>query len=787
MFRGLYKESGIYRESEVKYIPPSILNYLEEHGDIVVFPDDLYFKIRQIDYEEIKDDYVLDEKFNLWKREDWEREQVKRNLEKELNIERINNKKIKINNLKKIREELGLSIRQLAQICSISKNTIIRAEKGKPIQMNKFNTIFQKLLERRCDIEMGQKNSIPPDYNSKIGTPKKSGTHKKSGTPKEIGTPQKVGTLNEDKIPKENETPENFGTPNFETQNLETLNFETQNFGTSKVGTSNLGTLKKVGTLEKVGTLTEEYNGKLDGNKNFEKYQEPNTYETSDNITNLNPSDNQASNKSWDTPNGNNNGKNNLSQFFENATNIENSSSSPLTGKNQKKNWDTNIDRSNNINKNNKNKNIKNKSICPLRGEYRDNINNRNGKIEKVTSAANPKAFLERALIFKIASNQNLLYLADIFSPEIIEPENKELYKTLIEFKKEIETKRKPFSSVDFQIRLGSKNLSEYLSEYTESMNWEVEELLEIYNTYASEKRLKLKVQELIDKDELNYETLSQVLNTLIVESKVEDKTARIDKIIDEFVEKYLEGQEIFETRFRKLDYISGGFKKGQYCIVASRPSVGKTTFLLNLALEFAKKGKKVVFFSLEQSSYEIVHRLVNILAKKDLKNRSEIEEKLSVLCNLNFYIYENIYSVANIEFILKRFHRDADVVIIDYAQLITLPHKLGNIVQEYSLISNNLRRIAKELGILLIVASQLNRDVERRADPKPRLSDLRESGAFEQDSDIVILLSKKQKDKFIAELTLDIAKNRNGATGECVLNFDMPAFYIYDSMEVKE
>jgi len=721
--RNFLNATGIYRESDLSFLSPAVKNFLKREGIIAILPDDIYEKIKNMKPR-------VNPNTDTCKNEELTIQQEREQLIKELEVESYQ-KKIKIKNLKKMLNDLNLSLRKFSELSHLSPSTIWRAYKGLFIKEKTFEQIIQALLERRRKMKHDDHKNRTPD-------------------------PENRTLEYENRTPK-NETPQN-----------ETLQNRTLESRTPQNRTPQSETLKS--------------NGKSNGKEN-----NGNLNETSNDlpsaITSEETEEYQGLDTKSNTPDRKSNGKNEAFDFVEHPENIDPAYSFHVSSQNlEHQSGNSNI-YTNTITE--REKNINN----ILEFKEKENIKNINTitskKKEKINSVSNPKAYLERALIFKIASNQDLLYLADIFSPDFIEPENRELFKTLLEFKKDVESKRRPFTSVEFQIRLGSKGASEYITEIADSLDWSIEELLELYNVYVAEKKLKTKVIELLERNELNYETLNQLLNSLIMESKVEDKAARIDKLVDSYRENYLNKQEIFETRFKELSFITGGFKKGQYCIIASRPSVGKTTLLLNLALEFAKKGKKVVFFSLEQSSYEIIHRLVNILAKKNVKDEEETEHYLGELCKLNLYIYENVYSVANIEFVLRRFHTDADVVFIDYAQIISLPNRLGNLVQEYSLISNSLRRIAKELNVLLIVASQLNRDVERRADPKPRLSDLRETGAFEQDADIVMLLSKKPQNGFISELVIDVAKNRSGATGECIMKFDMPAFYVYE--EVRE
>jgi len=242
---------------------------------------------------------------------------------------------------------------------------------------------------------------------------------------------------------------------------------------------------------------------------------------------------------------------------------------------------------------------------------------------------------------------------------------------------------------------------------------------------------------------------------------------------------------------FNDLDDMTNGWQNSDLIILAARPAMGKTAFSLNITLNAAYRQKKsVAFFSLEMSDQQLVQRLLSSMSEVDSsKLRSgkftmEEWQKLAAsageLHDTKFFI-DDTPAISPMELRakcrrLKREH-DLDLVIVDYLQLMGSNSKIDSREQQISEISRSLKGLAKELNIPVIALSQLNRGVESRTDKRPVTSDLRESGAIEQDADIIIFLyrdevyTKEQCEKpGVAEII--IAKHRNGATGTVELYF---------------
>jgi replicative DNA helicase len=255
-------------------------------------------------------------------------------------------------------------------------------------------------------------------------------------------------------------------------------------------------------------------------------------------------------------------------------------------------------------------------------------------------------------------------------------------------------------------------------------------------------------------------------------------------------------------TGFRELDNKLSGLQPSDLVILAARPSMGKTTFALNIALNAAVKGKVPVgFFSLEQSKEQIVDRLICAQAMVDgwklrTGNLSEddfpaIGMAMGTLAEAPIYI-DDSPNLTAIEIRTKARRLKAEqklgLIVIDYLQLLESSRRENrdaNRVQEVSEISRSLKSLARELDVPVIALSQLSRAVETRDKKLPQLSDLRESGSIEQDADVVMFLyredyyDRETERKGITDVL--IRKHRNGPIGECELHFKVEQSRFYD------
>lgn len=255
-------------------------------------------------------------------------------------------------------------------------------------------------------------------------------------------------------------------------------------------------------------------------------------------------------------------------------------------------------------------------------------------------------------------------------------------------------------------------------------------------------------------------------------------------------------------TGFTDLDYKTSGFQPSDFILVAARPSMGKTAFVLNIAQYMAfKKDKAVAIFSLEMSREQLMNRLFSMESKVDsqslrtgnLKDEewSKLIESAGIIGESNLIIDDTPgISIAEMRSKCRKYKLEhgLDIIIIDYLQLMTGSGRGSDSrQQEISDISRSLKALARELNVPVVALSQLSRAVEQRTDHRPMLSDLRESGAIEQDADVVMFIYRDDyynhdsPDKGISEII--IAKQRNGPIGTVQLAW-LPEYTKFANLE---
>jgi len=243
---------------------------------------------------------------------------------------------------------------------------------------------------------------------------------------------------------------------------------------------------------------------------------------------------------------------------------------------------------------------------------------------------------------------------------------------------------------------------------------------------------------------------------------------------------------------FADLDQLLGGIQKSDLLVVAARPGVGKTSFLLSAALNAARYGgARVGIFSMEMSNEQLVQRLVSAetgINSQKLRSGNLDDGEWSLftqavvnLGQLPMYLDDSPgVTPSQLRAKCRRLYREygLDLIVVDYLQLMEsgVGHN-DNRVQEIGYISRNLKELARELNVPLLAAAQLSRQVEQRADKRPQLSDLRESGSIEQDSDIVMFIYRdemyNEQSERPNQADIIVAKHRNGPTGVITLHFN--------------
>ena len=416
----------------------------------------------------------------------------------------------------------------------------------------------------------------------------------------------------------------------------------------------------------------------------------------------------------------------------------------------------------------------------------------------------------EKALIGGIFYNQELFEeIKDIVSAEdFYKIEHTAIYKAM----EQVYSDSKGIDAIliDEEIKKSnSKNkeeilgvLSDILDEITSSYN-----LLEYANLIKEKAMLRrlgnvgAEITQLAYNDIRPAEDIIDVAESMVLNlskkilknSIIDMKTAGVDEIMRMERVSDNRGKTLgISTGFIDLDRMTSGLNNSDLIILAARPAMGKTAFALNLALNAGKEQKNVLVFSLEMPAQQLYQRLLSIesgIPQHKLKNVYLEEDewtKLTVatlnLSKTSIFVadlpYTNVLEIRSYARKMKS-QNQLDLIIIDYLQLINGTGRGGSEFsrqQEISDISRSLKGLARELDVPVIALSQLSRAVESRVDKRPMLSDLRESGAIEQDADIVAFLYREEyyipetENKGITELI--IGKHRNGATGTVKLNF---------------
>ena len=237
-------------------------------------------------------------------------------------------------------------------------------------------------------------------------------------------------------------------------------------------------------------------------------------------------------------------------------------------------------------------------------------------------------------------------------------------------------------------------------------------------------------------------------------------------------------------TGFKYLDNMTSGLQRSDLIILAARPAMGKTAFALSLALNAAVKGNaSVMVFSMEMSKEQLCQRLLSMESKVGMqalktgrlerRDWDDINIALDILSRAKIHIDDTAgVSIMEMKSKCRRLKAEEglDLVVIDYLQLMNPEGKSDSRTQEISVISRNLKLLARELDCPVLVLSQLSRAPEQRTDHRPMLSDLRESGSIEQDADIVIFLYRdeyyNEDTEAVGECEVIVAKQRSGPTG---------------------
>jgi len=407
------------------------------------------------------------------------------------------------------------------------------------------------------------------------------------------------------------------------------------------------------------------------------------------------------------------------------------------------------------------------------------------------------------------SENQAYDKIADIVSErDFYHTENKEVFKVIQSLSEESKvtdlltvsdyldssTEFEPKPSIEYLSEIvestaGNSNITEYAKIIREKAL--LRELIQISSEIAQSayKPEGKSPSELVDIAESHIFEIAERGNRNMVFAEMSDL---VKQTYDELDKRSQGGGNItgVSSGFRELDNLTAGLQNGELIIIAGRPSMGKTAFALNIAEHTALSDENpVAIFSMEMSASSLAQRMISSLGRVNAHSikTGQLEERdwnrvdgaIQQIKNAPIYI-DDTPSLTPIELRARarRIQREKglSLIVIDYLQLMSVHGNKENRATEISEISRNLKALARELNIPIIALSQLNRSVEQRTDKQPQMSDLRESGAIEQDADLIAFIYREEvydpdTDKKGVAL-INVAKQRNGSIGQFNLTF---------------
>lgn len=408
----------------------------------------------------------------------------------------------------------------------------------------------------------------------------------------------------------------------------------------------------------------------------------------------------------------------------------------------------------------------------------------------------------EKSVIGSMIMDQEAVVIAS----EIITEEDfyAKQYGILFQSMVELYGEGKPVDLITLQNKLKEKDVPEELSsidfirEVLESVptSANIKHYAGIVSDKAALRRIIKITDEISNSCYVGHDSLDNILNETerkifnLIQNRTISDYVPIKQVVMNVLDKIEEAAKSrsvvtgVPTGFTDLDYKTTGLQPSDLVLIAARPSMGKTAFVLNITEHVViKKDIPVVIFSLEMSKEQLVNRLFSQESKVDAQSiRSgkladadweKLIESANTIGNSKLIIDDTpSISVSEMRSKCRKYKLEHNIglVIIDYLQLMTSGGRIESRQQEISDISRALKGLARELNVPVVALSQLNRSLEQRQDRRPMLSDLRDSGAIEQDADVVMFLYRDEyyhpdtDDKNIAEII--IAKQRNGPVG---------------------
>ncbi len=400
-----------------------------------------------------------------------------------------------------------------------------------------------------------------------------------------------------------------------------------------------------------------------------------------------------------------------------------------------------------------------------------------------------------------LLSNDSYFKIADSLNPDdFYRPAHKIIYQAVVD----LFQKKQAVDLVTLASRIRDMEALDqvggppYLASLIESVPsaGNIEDYAQIVFARSIRRKVIAKATEVVGKSFTEFDSIESYIDYVeqtifaITQTRSTQQITPIRQIVHstfQFIEELYENDSQISgvaSGFGDIDEMTSGFQKGDLFVIAARPSMGKTSLALNIAANVAIHLKKsVAIFSLEMSKEQLVLRLMTTLAQIDahsmrtgkLKDSDwpKLTQAAGILSECNLFIDDTSgITVQEMRAKSRRLKREGklDIIVVDYMQLMRVSGRVESREREISEISRNLKELAKELNVPLIALSQLNRALEARSDKRPMMSDLRESGAIEQDADVIAFIyrdevyNRDSEEKGMAEIIF--AKQRNGPIG---------------------
>lgn len=420
---------------------------------------------------------------------------------------------------------------------------------------------------------------------------------------------------------------------------------------------------------------------------------------------------------------------------------------------------------------------------------------------------ANIETELEQELLGMLLINNKLIPKVSekIKSSDFNSEYHKSFYKTLVEMY--IENKGNDIEIVLYVNKLSTKlnidvkELKKVIKHYMENVVStsnckEVAEQIKRYSICRNTKAICLDTIKTISSDEAEEKIYSTIENlNMLIQNKNKSEMVKVSDYVLQYYEKLFNPlkDELINTGYGSLDKVLCGAERSDLTVIAARPAIGKSSFAVNIATSLAKRGFSVGFFTLEMRLKQIMDKLFASIGKIPLDNiRNHNMNSYSVQAaqtadflnkyGENFFITDKC-GIDTTKIKAFCMSKKLDVIIVDHIGLVTPSSTKMSRNDQVGEITRNLKIMGDDLNAWVICLSQLNRGVEMRANKRPNLSDLRDSGNIEQDANHIIFLSKENEKDDNSSIICDVSKNRFGTQGTCIMNFDRK-YQLFSSTE---